>query len=242
MKRIINKILNSKQKNVIANPSFPSDFDHREIEIIKSIQPYTMTGPERLYSMIKAMDYVIENQIEGDIVECGVWRGGSMMVAAKILYEKKQQNKTLYLYDTYEGMTQPGINDVAFDGNHAQELFNETPQWCYATLEDVKRNMESTNYDPTKIKYIKGKVEETIPENIPQKISILRIDTDWYESTLHELNYLYPLLVPGGVLIIDDFGHWKGCRKAVEEYFSSSKFKIFLNRIDYTGRIGIKPF
>ena len=88
--------------------------------------------------------------------------------------------------------------------------------------------------------YIKGKVEETIPEIIPGKISLLRLDTDWYESTLHNLNHLFPLLSKGGILILDDYGHWQGARKAVDEYLEKNNVKILLNRIDYTGRIAVK--
>ena len=83
-------------------------------------------------------------------------------------------------------------------------------------------------------------MEETIPTHIPHAISLLRLDTDWYESTKHELTHLFPLLSPGGVIIIDDYGHWQGAKKAVDEYFEENKIKILLNRIDYTGRIGVK--
>ena len=78
-----------------------------------------------------------------------------------------------------------------------------------------------------------------IPKYLPGEIALLRLDTDWYKSTQHELIHLYPLLVGSGVLIIDDYGHWQGAKKAVDEYFSDKK--ILLNRIDYTGRISIKP-
>jgi len=109
---------------------------------------------------------------------------------------------------------------------------------CYSPLEEVKRNMEATGYPPAQISYIKGKVEDTLPAEAPAQIAVLRLDTDWYESTRHELVHLYPRLSPGGVLIIDDYGYWTGARKAVDEYFRDS---LFLGRIDDTGRIAIKP-
>ena len=87
---------------------------------------------------------------------------------------------------------------------------------------------------------IEGKVEETIPGQAPGAISLLRLDTDWYESTAHELKYMYPALSAGGVLIIDDYGHWRGSREATDEYFSSHS-RVLLNRLDYSGRIAIKP-
>jgi len=119
------------------------------------------------------------------------------------------------------------------------EGFNE---WCYSPLEEVQKNLYSTNYPKEKITFIKGKVEETIPNIIPEKISILRLDTDWYESTYHELMHLFPRLSKGGVLIIDDYGHWKGSREAVDKYLKENEISMLLNRIDYTGRIGVKVF
>jgi O-methyltransferase len=107
-------------------------------------------------------------------------------------------------------------------------------------MNDVQTNMKQTNYPFSKIHFVQGKVEQTIPETIPSSIALLRLDTDWYESTYHELVHLFPKLVTGGVLIIDDYGHWQGARKAVDQYFAEQKTPILLNRIDYTGRIAIK--
>jgi O-methyltransferase len=100
--------------------------------------------------------------------------------------------------------------------------------------------MYSTGYDMGRIHFVKGKVEDTIPNGAPSRIAILRLDTDWYESTRHELENLYPRLSPRGVLIIDDYGHWAGCRQAVDEYIHSNKIKLLLNRVDYTGRVAVK--
>ena len=112
--------------------------------------------------------------------------------------------------------------------------------WAYGSLDEVRRNLGSTGYPDQYISFIEGKVEDTIPTNVPDRISLLRLDTDWYESTRHELQHLYPRLSPGGVLIIDDYGQWAGARKAVDEYVEDKKLKILLHRIDYTGRIAVK--
>lgn len=111
---------------------------------------------------------------------------------------------------------------------------------CLSPLDETKQNVFSAGYPKDKIHFIKGKVEDTIPENMPKQIALLRLDTDWYESTKHELTHLFLLLQPNGVLIIDDYGHWKGARKAVDEYIPDKNIRILLNRIDYTGRIAIK--
>lgn len=240
LKRTLQKLINPK-------PFDPhADFDAHHHTLIGNVKKYTMTSPERIFALIEATKYVINKNIEGDIVECGVWRGGSMMVVIETLQSLNVSNKQLLLYDTFEGMSEPTSVDKLKNGNRADDLLKNHQKtkddtlWAYATLEDVKRNIYGLNYPPDKIAFIKGKVEETIPTHIPHAISLLRLDTDWYESTKHELTHLFPLLSPGGVIIIDDYGHWQGAKKAVDEYFEENKIKILLNRIDYTGRIGVK--
>ena len=110
-----------------------------------------------------------------------------------------------------------------------------------APFEEVSRNMFSTGYDRARINFVRGKVEDTLPASAPAEIALLRLDTDWYESTSHELVHLYPRLVKGGILIIDDYGHFAGAKKAVDEYFQEYSIPIFFNRIDYTGRLAVKP-
>jgi len=225
--------------------SFP-DFENEFSAILNHCKPFTMTSEERLYSLYKSTEYVSKNNIEGDIVECGVWRGGSTMCALITLKNLNNLKRKIYLYDTFEGMSEPTEKDADLSGKNARQLLiqsektKEDMMWCYAPLDDVKKNIASTGYPSEKVIYVKGKVEETIPQTLPDNISILRLDTDWYESTYHELKYLFPKLVKGGVLIIDDYGHWKGAREAVDQYFEENKIQMLLNRIDYTGRIGIK--
>ncbi len=236
----------TKYKANASSPQYPLDFTRREISILEKVRPYTMTSPERVIGLIRSLDYLSHNQISGDLVECGVWRGGSAMVMAYTLLENPQAEKSIYLYDTFEGMPAPGKEDISHKGELAEELLEvrektkEDKIWAFASLEDVQENLQRTQFPKDRIHYIAGKVEDTIPEHIPEKIALLRLDTDWYESTYHELEHLFPRLVPGGVLIIDDYGHWKGARKAVDEYFEKHKIPILLNRIDYTGRIAIK--
>jgi hypothetical protein len=229
------------------NKQYPSDFSVNEIELLAFVKGKTMTSQERLVSLIRAVDHLVNNKIEGDFVECGVWKGGSMMVAATRLLQLKDQDRKLFLFDTFEGMSEPDENDIsAVDNRKAIELLEESDKmkgdnvWCYSSLEEVQSNLKSTGYPFEKVTFIKGKVEDTLPEPSIKKIALLRLDTDWYESTRHELETLYDLLVPGGVLILDDYGHWEGCKKAVDEFISKRGLKLYLNRIDYTGRLAIK--
>jgi hypothetical protein len=170
------------------------------------------------------------------------------MATLQSLLANGENNREIYLYDTFEGMSPPTEKDVKFDGSSAQSILNTDEKkelvknnWCYASLEDVKENVLSTGYPESKIHFVEGKVEETIPLNIPDtNIALLRLDTDWFESTRHELIHLFPLLDAKGVLIIDDYGHWQGCKKAVDEYFNDLDDQYFFFRIDYTGRLIIK--
>lgn len=210
-------------------------------------KPYSMTGIERMYSLYTSVNYVLSNNIKGDFVECGVWRGGSAMMIAKILLHRNVTDRKIYLYDTFEGMSAPTVDDINIVGQDAtillgqDELSKDSKLWCYADLADVQKNMNSTGFAQGNIVYVKGKVEETIPATIPgENIALLRLDTDWYESTKHELIHLYPKLQANGVLIIDDYGHWEGCKKAVDEYFEKNKINMLLNRVDYTCRVGVK--
>ena len=168
------------------------------------------------------------------------------MVTAKTLLELKSYDKELYLFDTFEGMPKPTEfdvsykDDLAIKGFEDRKIDNNSSDWSRIELDEVKKNVFSTGYNKEKFHFIKGKVEDTIPKNSPETISILRLDTDWYDSTRHELIHLFPRLVKGGVIIIDDYGFWKGAKKAVDEYFEENNILILLNKIDTTGVIGIK--
>lgn len=172
-----------------------------------------------------------------------------MMAVAIALKKYCKEDRNLYLYDTFEGMPFPGVNDKTLHGIPASSLLKSSHKrnksdadsiWCYASIEDVQRNIRLTSYPSENIHFIQGKVEDTLPEKAPEKIALLRLDTDWYESTVHEMEHLFPRLVRGGVLIVDDYGHWQGAKKAIDEYVEKNKVKLLLNRIDYTGRIAVK--
>jgi hypothetical protein len=240
--------LSRAARSMASGSSAHSDLSSATRETIRAVRDYTMTSPERIAAACSAAQYVARNGIEGSIVECGVWRGGSMMAMLRTLVEEKHTAPDVYLYDTFEGMSTPTEIDRAFNGDSAKELLEKSDKreadsiWCKASLADVAKNVASVGYDPSKIHLIAGKVEDTIPAAAPETVALLRLDTDWYESTRHELIHLFPRLVRGGVLIVDDYGHWQGARKAVDEYFAENSVRILLNRIDYTGRIAVKVF
>lgn len=166
-----------------------------------------------------------------------------MVAVAAMLRSLGDTSRRLFLYDTFEGMTEPTERDKNLQGVTAKSILDldqrGTGYWCYASLDDVKQNLGSTGYPVERFEFVVGPVEQTIPARIPERIALLRLDTDWYESTRHELEHLYPRLSPFGVLIIDDYGFWKGARKAVDEYFAA-RTPLLLARSDNTGRMAIK--
>jgi O-methyltransferase len=221
-----------------------ADLSSADREIIAHVAPYTMTSLERRASLLGAVDHLVRHRIAGDIVECGVWRGGSMMAIALALMARGDTTRDLYLYDTFEGMSEPTEADRDPSGESAGARLARSERddavWAVAGLDDVQANLASTGYPRERIHFVKGKVEETIPTTLPSRIAMLRLDTDWYESTRHELIHLYPLLARHGVLIVDDYGHWQGAKQAVDEYFADSDQPVFLHRVDYTARLVVK--
>jgi O-methyltransferase len=229
------------------NPKFPQDFTEEEQSICTAVRPFTMAREvDKIYPIIGACRHVSEGKVPGAIVECGVWRGGMMMAAAFTLKALNRTDRDLYLFDTFAGMVEPTEHDKDVRGNLAEVRFKEASRegevvdWCYASLPEVKKNMQSTGYPSERMHFIQGKVEETIPQHAPEKIAILRLDTDWYESSLHEMIHLYPRLQRGGVLILDDYGFWQGSRKATDEYFARHNIAMHLVRVDSACRVGVK--
>jgi O-methyltransferase len=226
--------------------TFLPDFTDEDIQIIRAVKPYTATSTDRIYGLLNAVRYIVANNIPGDFVECGVWKGGSAMTMIKTLQQLRAPEREVHLFDTFAGMTAPTDKDTSQfepDTVAAYEALKEENgicRWAYASLDEAKRNVLSTGYDPKKIHWIVGRVEDTLPGNTPQQISLLRLDTDFYESTKAELVHLWPRLIPGGVIIVDDYGHWDGVRIAIDEYVAEHKIKLLLNRLDYSGRIGVK--
>lgn len=199
-----------------------------------------MTGRDRISYLYQMLQYLKQEKIEGDFVECGVWKGGNILGMMEFCDFEKKYDLNIWAYDTFEGMTAPTDRDVDLDGKLANNILNSIK--CICHLDEFEKNIGTSSFPKDKIKIVKGDICKTLEDkkNIPEKISLLRLDTDWYESTKKELEVLYPLLEPGGVLIIDDYGHWKGSRTATDQYFSSININPHFTKIDYTGVCHIK--
>jgi O-methyltransferase len=216
-----------------------ADLSSERHALFARVRPYTQTSLERVATLADAVEYVIAAKVAGDFVECGVWRGGSSMAMALTLLALGVDDRRLWLYDTFGQMPAPGEHDRDYAGRsvtgHETSMLGDSG----LVLAEVKKAMRSTGYPEQRVSYARGRVEETIPASAPAEIALLRLDTDWYESTRHELEHLYPRLSSGGVLIIDDYGHYAGARQAVDEYFAQDP--ILLVRVDYTCRVAVKP-
>jgi hypothetical protein len=230
-----------------AKSRLPVEATKPDRALIASLAPFTMTSAERLWSLLNAVRYVVDESIPGDFVECGVWRGGSVMAMARTLVDLGVIDRRVWLYDTFAGMTTPTHKDIeAGTGTTAAQMLEATDVgdgnnvWCVASRLDVEQNVYSTKYPRDKFVFVEGDVTQTLTQQVPESIALLRLDTDWYESTRASLEVLYPRLSPGGVCILDDYGHWQGARAAVDEYFEQRGERPFMLPIDYSGRLFIK--
>jgi len=229
-----------------ANPRGGSydDVDEEMIKIIAAVKPYTMTGRDKLIALIGAVRHIARTGLPGAIVECGVWRGGSMHAVARTLIAEGARDKELYLFDTFAGMTEPTDRDLRTDGRPATDMLETSAKttwvWAVASREEVEAGLRTLDYPYERFHLVEGPVEQTIPDRAPPQIALLRLDTDWHESTRHELEHLYHRLVHGGVLIIDDYGSWQGARAATDEFLAKLERPPLLHRAG-RARIGVKP-
>lgn len=233
-----------------AQPPVTSSASVEDLDRIAECRPFTMASDERLLATIDAVRHIVRCDVPGALVECGVWRGGSVLAMIRTLQELGVDDRDVWCFDTFTGMTAPGDEDVSRYSPPAAETWREASErgerawggWFDDDVfgrEQVAEVLTATGYPAERIHLVAGPVESTIPGDAPDDVSLLRLDTDWYESTLHELRHLYPRLSTGGVLIIDDYGHWEGAARAAEEYFADIPPPLFA-RTDYTGRMGVK--
>ncbi len=246
-KKMINESLAYLDLEVVRKkPSMPVEANEFEKSLISECARYSMTGNIRMWSLMQAMKHIHNNSIKGDVVECGVWKGGNLGLMRRFM-DHKEMMASVIGFDTFEGMSEPTSHDEDIYGNVAKNDMQKAVKdetinnfHAFASIDQVRNNLKNLGAEKGVV-LVKGKVEDTlsIKSNIPKKIALLRLDTDWYESTMAELNHLYPRLVSGGVLIIDDYGHFKGAKKAVDEYFMNQS--IWMHYVDYTCRLIVKP-
>jgi O-methyltransferase len=224
--------------------ALPDHYDEEARQTIRAVRDWTMTSHEKLFALITATRYVVDQRVPGAVVECGVWRGGSMQAVARTLLARGVGDRDLHLFDTFEGMPPPTEKDRRVDGAAAAQLLETKPKeakvWAIASLDDVRDGMAETGYPAERVHFHPGLVEETVPDEAPEQIALLRLDTDWYDSTRHELEHLYDRVPSGGVVLLDDYGYWEGAREAVDEFVSATGARLLLVPMG-SGRIAVKP-
>ena len=250
---MIKKILNIFNYRIISNNSWNKKVENliveaskQELDEFNKINELSLTSLPNRWSLLQSLHYINNNNIKGDIVETGVFKGANLVLINNFL-KKFNIDKKIYAYDTYAGQPEPSNLDFDLKGTSMIDKFSDLKKKkiipVYCSLEAVKENVSKfSNTDLSKIIFVKGKVEDTLEleKNIPSQISLLRLDTDFHDSIKKSLEILYPRLISGGVLIIDDYGHFKGAKLAVDNYFKN-KQKIWMHRVDYTCRLVIKP-
>lgn len=196
------------------------------------VSPLSMTSPDRIAALWRSLEEVRECDVPGDLVECGVWRGGNVVGMAAYLKHHDMTGRRVWAYDTFDGMRGASDADVSVDGEVGLQIKRGTPLNCEASVNELRKSLGDL---ASLVEIVQGDVCETlVAGRVPAAVGLLRLDTDFYESTKVELEVLFPRLSKGGVCIVDDYGHWRGCRRAVDEHFGGS---LPIEPIDYTGVI-----
>lgn len=194
-------------------------------EIIAAVRPYTSVSRERILNVLTLVESVVREGIPGDFAEVGVWKGGLIMAMALKCRQLGAEDRVIHAYDTFTGMTPPTDRDVDLDGHSAASIFASVS--CEASLDEVQTTLARLNYPNLRIH--RCDITTVDPSTFPT-FALLRLDTDWYESTKYELTHMEPRVSLGGYVIVDDYGHWRGSRAAVDEFRPPG-----LTWIDYTG-------
>ena len=203
-------------------------------QIVPEVHDFTQLPIEPMWSLYEAVRYLVGRGIKGDFVECGVLFGGSAMLIAKTLMALGDTSRDLWLYDSFQGFVgEQAEDDITWYGDTITARFPD-----FETI--ARDNIASICYPADKIRIVKGDIEKIAPENKHGDIALLRLDTDTYRSTKAELDHFYPKLVSGGILIIDDYGHAYGARRAVDEYLADPSRRLLLNRVNLTNRLAVK--
>ncbi len=198
-----------------------------------TVRPFSMCSDARLRSLYRAVRYVVHRHIAGDLVECGAARGGSALLLALTAARLGDPRRT-WIFDTFEGLPEPSLDDPDFA--EARRYVGT----CRGELDEVEALFARAGLRDRAV-FVKGLFQDTLPVTPVPRIAVLHLDGDWYDSVRVCLHHLYDAVAPGGVIQIDDYGHWAGARKAVDEFFRHRAIPARLRYVDYTGRTFTKP-
>ena len=195
--------------------------------IAQTVQPFTLVGPERIRSLYDLARRIEIEEIPGDIVECGVCNGGTAAILAHFATHS-QLERTVWLFDSFVGMPQSTERDGQAALAHVGKEVGD--------IENVVLVLKMVDADMKHVRIVKGWFQDTFRTATIPNIALLNIDADWYESVKLCLETFYDAIVPGGFISLDDYGHWPGCKQAVDEFFEARHLTYELNKVDYTAR------
>jgi O-methyltransferase len=199
----------------------------RKRQMTKIVQPYTLVGPERIRSLYNLARRIEDEHVPGDVVECGVCNGGTAAVLGHFA-TRSERGRILWLLDSFEGMPQTSPQDGEAALAHIGKEVGDVSR--------VEQVLNNVGVDMQRVRIIKGWFQETFPSLSISQIALLNIDADWYASVRLCLDTFYDLVSRGGFISIDDYGHWPGCRQAVDEFFRDRGLHYKLREVDYTAR------
>ena len=228
----LNKIINTFEKNKVkVVQDVPFNFEERSVGIGWPANGYTMTGMKRLENVEFCVNEVLKNNIEGDFIETGVWKGGTCIFVAALFKVYEATDRKVWVADSFQGLPEPDVEKYPDD--EGDDLY--TIEQLRVSLDQVKDNFKRFNVLDDNVQFLKGWFKDTLPTAPIDKLSIIRLDGDMYESTMDGLVNLYHKLSPGGFIIIDDYGAIEACKKAVHDFRDEHGITDEIKQIDWTG-------
>lgn len=194
-------------------------------------EAHTMIGLRRLDNLQECIQDVLARGVPGDLIEAGVWRGGASIFMRAVLKAHGVEDRTVWLSDSFQGLPPPNDDEYPADAGDLHHTIDELA----VSLDEVRENFRRYGLLDDQVRFLPGWFRDTLPRAPIERLAIIRIDGDMYESTTQVLEALYPKLVPGGYLIVDDYGGIPACRRAVDDYREAMGITDEIRQIDWTG-------
>jgi O-methyltransferase len=191
----------------------------------------TMVGMVRLDNLQTLLETVLAEEVPGDVIETGVWRGGASIFMRGVLAAHGDRTRTVWLADSFQGLPPP--DEEHYPADRGDQLF--TIDFLAVSLEQVKANFERYGLLDDNVRFLPGWFRDTLPDAPVDQLALIRLDGDMYESTMVALDSLYPKLSPGGFVVVDDYGAIPGCKLAVDDFRAAHGIEAALEQIDWTG-------
>jgi O-methyltransferase len=208
----------------------PLDLERREDGRDWPVHAETMVGMRRLQQLQDAVETVLREQVPGDLIETGVWRGGASIFMRAILAAHGDTIRTVWVADSFQGLPTP--DPAAYPGDTGVDWWDDAD--LVIPLDQVKENFRRYGLLDEQVRFLPGWFRDTLPTAPIERLAVLRLDGDLYESTIVALESLYPKLTPGGFVIVDDYA-LPTCRQAVDDFRDARGIREPMEHVDWTG-------